>query len=73
MLIIIAVSNWIKIYKNIVFNFLFLVKDLESFLGKLEDLKVNGGLQSVRAKCSLTDVNLSQFDNCFRKSMYLSS
>lgn len=61
--------------KNIIFNFFFLVKDLDSLLNKLKSLNmgVNGGPQSKRAMCSLTDANILRIDSCFRQSLYLGS
>ena len=57
--------------RNIIFNFIFLVKDLDNLLAKLKDLNVNGGPQKDRARCNLLDSNLCILDNSIRKSMYL--
>lgn len=54
---------------NIVFRFIFLVKDLKSLLRKLEDLNVNAGVQSLRAELNLRQHNLSLFDRGFRNSL----
>ena len=52
---------------------MFLVKDLNSLLVQLRDLKVNAGPQSERGKCSYLDANLVRVDMALRRSMYLSS
>lgn len=56
--------------ENIIFNFVFLIKDLNSLLSQLKSLNVNGGPQKWRAECDYISSNLSIIDECFRSSMY---
>ena len=56
--------------ENILFNFVFLVKDLNSLLSELKGFNVKGGPQKWRAVCDCLTSNLSITDKCFRSSMY---
>lgn len=57
---------------NAIFNFVFLVKDLDRLKELLKDLKVNEGPQKNRGLCDLSKANLTRNDMGFRKSLYLS-
>jgi hypothetical protein len=63
----------LKHNKNIIFNFVFLIKDLDSLLNNLKHLNVNEGPQKDRGKCNFLNSNLIHIDNAFRNSMYLHS
>lgn len=61
---------------NIIFSFFFLVKDLEGLRDNLKALKKvdsNGGPQRKRGMCNLTDFNVLNVDNGFRRSLFLNS
>ncbi len=60
-----------KYNKNILFNFVFLVKNLDDLIKLLNYTKVNGGPQKHRAHCNLLDFNLTRIDIGFRNSMYI--
>lgn len=62
-----------KVYnKQFIFNFIFLVKDIESFKENLKKYKLNGGPQKDRAKSSFLKADLYSLDTSFRKSLYIS-
>ena len=58
---------------NIIFNFVFLVQDLDFLLNNIKKLgiNVNAGPQSSRGRCSFSDYKLSILDYAIRRSMYL--
>ncbi len=60
-----------KYNNNIIFNFVFLVENLDNLLYKLKKLKVNAGPQSQRGIYNLRHNTLSQVDWAFRRSMFL--
>ena len=63
--------NLRKSNKNAIFNFVFLVRDLDGLKKLLKDLKINCGPQKNRGQINFSMANLTRIDTGFRKSMYL--